>query len=49
MDILDQSLFYYFWEERTNPKKFDVCIASAVLYYMCHPVELIALAAKAFD
>jgi len=34
---------------RTNPKKFDVCIASGVLYHMRNPVELIALAAKASD
>ena len=34
---------------RTNQKKFDVCIASGVLYHMSNPVELIALAAKASD
>lgn len=34
---------------RTNETKFDVCIASGVLYHMLNPVELIALAAKASD
>ncbi|MBE9125265.1 MULTISPECIES: class I SAM-dependent methyltransferase [unclassified Coleofasciculus] len=34
---------------RTNPKKFDVCIASGVLYHMQNPAELIALAAKTSD
>lgn len=32
---------------RNTPQKFDVCIASGVLYHMCNPAELIALAAKA--
>ena len=34
---------------RTNQTKFDVCLASGVLYHMSNPVELIALAAKASD
>lgn len=34
---------------RTTQTKFDVCIASGVLYHMLNPVELIALAAKASD
>lgn len=34
---------------RINKIKFDVCIASGVLYHMRNPVELIALAAKASD
>jgi hypothetical protein len=34
---------------RTNRTRFDVCIASGVLYHMRNPAELIALAAKASD
>lgn len=34
---------------RTNQTKFDICIASGVLYHMRNPAELIALAAKASD
>ena len=34
---------------RTNERKFDVCIASGVLYHMRNPVELLALAAKVSD
>lgn len=34
---------------RTNQRKFDVCIASGVLYHMRNPVELLALVAKASD
>lgn len=31
---------------RHSSHTFDLCVASGVLYHMCHPVELIALAAK---
>ncbi|MGQ4649220.1 DUF1698 domain-containing protein [Lyngbya aestuarii] len=31
---------------RTNQSKFDVCIASGVLYHMVNPAELIALASR---
>ncbi len=34
---------------RTNTKKFDVCLASGILYHMANPVELISLIAKASD
>lgn len=34
---------------RTNQTKFDVCIASGVLYHMRNPVQLIELIAKASD
>jgi hypothetical protein len=34
---------------RKAPQKFDVCIASGVLYHMRNPAELIALAAKVSD
>jgi hypothetical protein len=34
---------------RTNSTKFDVCIASGVLYHMENPAELIALVAKTSD
>lgn len=34
---------------QNNQTKFDVCIASGVLYHMRNPAELIALAAKASD
>ena len=34
---------------RANQIKFDVCVASGVLYHMRNPVELIALAAKSSD
>lgn len=34
---------------RTNRKRFDVCIASGVLYHMLNPAELIALAGNASD
>lgn len=34
---------------RSNRTKFDVCIASGILYHMRNPVELIALAAQASD
>jgi hypothetical protein len=34
---------------RTNQRKFDICIASGVLYHMRNPAELIALVAKASD
>lgn len=32
---------------RTNSSKFDVCLASGILYHMANPVELISLLAKA--
>jgi hypothetical protein len=31
---------------RQDSNQFDLCVASGVLYHMCSPVELIALAAK---
>lgn len=34
---------------RTTHKKFDVCLASGILYHMANPVELISLIAKASD
>lgn len=34
---------------RTNRRKFDICIASGVLYHMRNPAELIALVAKASE
>ncbi len=34
---------------RTNQRKFDVCLASGILYYIPNPVELISLIAKASD
>lgn len=34
---------------RANQKRFDICVASGVLYHMLNPVELIALAAKVSD
>lgn len=34
---------------RANPRRFDVCIASGVLYHMRSPAELIALVARASD
>ncbi len=34
---------------RANEAKFDLCLASGVLYHMRNPVELIALAARASD
>jgi len=34
---------------RTTSKKFDVCLASGILYHMANPVELISLIAKASD
>ncbi|NET07055.1 MAG: class I SAM-dependent methyltransferase [Symploca sp. SIO2B6] len=34
---------------RTNKKRFDICIASGVLYHMLNPAELIALASNVSD
>ena len=34
---------------RTDPGRFDVCVASGVLYHMRNPAELIALVARAAD
>ena len=34
---------------RTNQTKFDVCLASGVLYHMANPLELISLVAQASD
>jgi hypothetical protein len=34
---------------RTSQRKFDVCLASGILYHMANPVELISLIAKASD
>ena len=34
---------------RTTEERFDVCLASGVLYHMANPVELIALLAKVTD